>query len=82
MDNSWLTSHEQISAPPMAEKIVLTKSDLPMQYVTLEDETGLVEAVVFSARSAAGARASRSARWSQQWGVGDSQDGAVILQWL
>jgi DNA polymerase III alpha subunit len=41
-------SHEsRFWALVVAEKLVLTKHGQPMQFVTLEDETGLVEAVVF-----------------------------------
>lgn len=61
---------------------MLTKDDLPMQFVTLEDETGLVETVVFPdpfrRRGQGGFTVGEvvPAR-----GVADLQDGVVILRW-
>ncbi len=65
----------------VAEKVVLTKEDLPMQFVTLEDETGLVEAVVFPDAFRRRGQGFSVGEVVPSRGVGDLQDGVVILRW-
>jgi DNA polymerase III alpha subunit len=66
----------------VAEKLVLTKEDQPMQFVTLEDETGLVEAVVFPDAFRRRGQGFTVGEVVPARGVGDLQDGVVILRWL
>ncbi len=65
----------------VAEKVVLTKDDLPMQFVTLEDETGLVEAVVFPDAFRKRGQGFTVGEVVPVRGVGDLQDGVVIMRW-
>ena len=64
----------------VAEKLVLTKDDLPMQFVTLEDETGLVEAVVFPEPFRRRGQGFTVGEVVPARGVADLQDGVVILR--
>lgn len=66
----------------VAEKLVLTKDDLPMQFVTLEDETGLVEAVVFPDSFRRRGQGFVVGEVVPARGVADLQDGVVILRWV
>ncbi|WP_243316716.1 hypothetical protein [Geothrix paludis] len=66
----------------VAEKLVLTKDDLPMQFVTLEDESGLVEAVVFPDAFRRRGQGFTVGEVVPARGVADLQDGVVILKWL
>lgn len=65
----------------VAEKVVLTKENLPMQFVTLEDETGLAEAVVFPDAFRHRGQGFTVGEVVPVCGVGDLQDGVVILRW-
>lgn len=65
----------------VAEKVVLTKDNQPMQFVTLEDETGLVEAVVFPDAFRRRGQAFSVGEVVPTKGVGDLQDGVIILRW-
>ena len=65
----------------VAEKLVLTKEDLPMQFVTLEDETGLVEAVMFPDVFRRRGHGFTVGEVVPARGVADLQDGVVILRW-
>ena len=65
----------------VAEKMVLTKEDQPMQFVTLEDETGLVEAVVFPDAFRRRGQGFTVGEVVPARGVADHQDGVVILRW-
>jgi DNA-directed DNA polymerase III PolC len=65
----------------VAEKMVLTKDGQPMQFVTLEDETGLVEAVVFPDAFKRRGHGFSIGEVVPARGVADTQDGVVILQW-
>lgn len=60
---------------------MLTKDDLPMQFVTLEDETGLVEAVVFPDAFRKRGQGFTVGEVVTVRGAGDLQDGVVILRW-
>jgi DNA-directed DNA polymerase III PolC len=66
----------------VAEKLVLTKDDLPMQFVTLEDETGLVEAVVFPDAFRRRGHGFTVGEVVPVRGVADLQDEVVILRWV
>jgi DNA-directed DNA polymerase III PolC len=65
----------------VAEKLVLTKDNQPMQFVTLEDETGLVEAVVFPDAFRRRGQGFTVGEVVPARGVADLQDGVVILRW-
>ncbi len=65
----------------VAEKLVLTKDDQPMQFVTLEDETGLVEAVVFPDAFRRRGQGFTVGEVVPARGIADLQDGVVILRW-
>lgn len=65
----------------VAEKMVLTKNNDPMQFVTLEDETGLVEAVVFPDAFRRRGQGFAVGEVVPAWGVADLQDGVVIFRW-
>ncbi|MBS0175519.1 MAG: DNA polymerase III subunit alpha [Nitrospira sp.] len=65
----------------VAEKRVLTRDHLPMQFVTLEDETGLVEAVVFPDAFQKRGSAFAVGEVIPASGIAHAQDGVVILQW-
>jgi DNA-directed DNA polymerase III PolC len=65
----------------VAEKVVLTKDGLPMQFVTLEDETGLVEAVVFPDAFRRRGHGFTVGEVVPVRGAGDLQDGVVVLRW-
>lgn len=65
----------------VAEKLVLTKDDLPMQFVTLEDETGIVEAVVFPDAFRRRGQGFTVGEVVPSRGVADLQDGVIILRW-
>jgi DNA polymerase III alpha subunit len=65
----------------VAEKTVLTKDSAPMQFVTLEDETGLVEAVVFPDDFRHRGRGFSMGEVVPASGIPDLQDGVVILRW-
>jgi DNA polymerase III alpha subunit len=60
---------------------VLTKDNQPMQFVTLEDETGLVEAVVFPDAFRRRGQGFTVGEVVPARGVADLQDGVVILRW-
>lgn len=60
---------------------MVTKDDQPMQFVTLEDETGLVEAVVFPDAFRRRGHGFAVGEVIPARGVADLQDGAVILWW-
>ena len=64
------------------EKLILIKDDQPMQFVTLEDETGLVEAVVFPDAFRRSGQGFRVGKVVPARGIGDLQDGVVILSLL
>jgi DNA polymerase III alpha subunit len=64
----------------VAEKLVLTKDDQPMQFVTLEDETGLVEAVVFPDAFRRRGHGFAVGEVVPVRGVADLQDGVVIFR--
>lgn len=64
----------------VAEKAVLTEDDRPMQFVTIEDETGLVEAGVFP--KAFHCRGQGSTVREVAPTRGGLQDGVVVLRWL
>jgi DNA polymerase III alpha subunit len=66
----------------VAEKLVLTKDDQPMQFVTLEDETDLVEAVVFPDSFRRRGHGFTVGEVVPVRGIADLQDGVVILRWL
>lgn len=66
----------------VAEKLVLTKDNEPMQFVTLEDETGLVEAVVFPDAFRRRGQGFTVGEVVPARGVADLQDGVVILRWM
>jgi DNA polymerase III alpha subunit len=65
----------------VAEKTVLTKDGIPMQFVSLEDETGLVEAVMFPDAFRARGGGHRVGEVVPAKGVADLQDGVTILRW-
>ncbi|WLT32754.1 hypothetical protein [Geothrix sp. PMB-07] len=65
----------------VAEKVVMAKDNHPMQFVTLEDETGLVEAVVFPDAFRRRGQAFTLGEVVPAKGVGDLQDGVIILRW-
>jgi len=65
----------------VAEKLVLTKDNQPMQFVTLEDETSLVEAVVFPDAFRRRGQGFTVGDVIPARGVADLQDGVVILRW-
>lgn len=52
-----------------------------MQFVTLEDETGLIEAVIFPDAYRAIGRSLNLGQVIPACGVADQQDGVVILRW-
>jgi len=64
----------------VAEKLVLTKDDQPMQFVTLEDETGLVEAVVFPDAFRRRGQGFTVGEVVPARGVADLQDSVVLLR--
>lgn len=66
----------------VAEKVVLTKENLPMQFVTLEDETGLVEAVVFPDAFRRRGQGFTVGEVVPARGVADLQDEIVVLRWI
>lgn len=65
----------------VAEKVVLTRDRQPMQFVTLEDETGLIEAVVFPDTFQQRGRAFSVGEVVPAVGKASLQDGVVILTW-
>jgi DNA-directed DNA polymerase III PolC len=66
----------------VAEKLVLTKDNEPMQFITLEDETDLVEAVVFPDAFRRRGQGFTVGEVIPARGVADLQDGVVILRWV
>jgi DNA polymerase III alpha subunit len=66
----------------VAEKFVLTKDNEPMQFITLEDETDLVEAVVFPDAFRRRGQGFTVGEVIPAKGVADRQDGVVILRWV
>lgn len=66
----------------VAEKLVLTKDNEPMQFVTLEDETDLVEAVVFPDAFKRRGQGFTVGEVIPARGIADLQDGVVILRWI
>lgn len=64
----------------VAEKVVLTKDNLPMQFVTLEDETGLVEAVAFPDAFRRRGQGFTVGEVVPAKGIPELQDGVVILR--
>lgn len=65
----------------VAEKVVLTKAGLPMQFVSLEDETGLVEAVVFPDAFRRRGHGFTVGEVVPVRGTGNLQDGVAVLRW-
>ncbi|MFN8010970.1 MAG: hypothetical protein U0P81_06160 [Holophagaceae bacterium] len=64
----------------VAEKTVLTEGGEPMQFVTLEDETGLVEAVAFPDTFRKRRRPYRVGEVLPVQGRATRQDGLVVLE--
>jgi DNA polymerase III alpha subunit len=64
----------------VADKVVRTETDELMQFVTLEDETGLVEAVAFPDAFKRRPRPYRVGEVLQVQGRGVRQDGLVVLE--
>lgn len=73
---------DDVLRPDDLPKLVLTKDDQLMQFVTLEDETGLVEAVVFPDAFRRRGQGFTVGEVVPTRGVADLQDGVVILRWL
>lgn len=65
----------------VAEKLALTKDGHPMQFVTLEDETGLLETVVFPDAFKKRGSPFAVGEVVPATGVAELQDGVCILRW-